>query len=143
MILNIIIDTREQTPWAFPADKAICERGTLSTGDYALKGDDNFSVERKSLQDFVGTVSTDWERFNAEIERMVYYPAAIVIVEGSFTDILNREYDHPEITPGFVFKRIAELAMMNVTVLLCDNPVSSAGMCYKILMERKKQIENS
>lgn len=142
MILNIVIDTREQTPWAFPENKAICERGTLKTGDYALKGDDNFSIERKSMNDFIGTISTGWERFQAEIERMVYYPAAVVIVEGSFTDILNREYDHPDIQPGFVFKRIAELTMMQVSVLLCDNPISAAGMCYKILVERKKQLES-
>ena len=52
---RIIIDTREQTPWSFPPEIPV-EIGTLKTGDYALAGDDAFAIERKSKDDFLGTI---------------------------------------------------------------------------------------
>ena len=79
--LRIIIDTREQRPWRFPPEAAFVRRGTLSAGDYALEEDTAFAIERKSLDDFIGTVSTGWERFQRELERMGGYAARCVIVE--------------------------------------------------------------
>ena len=141
-MLNIIIDTREQTPWSFPAHLATVKRGTINAGDYALEDDNNFAIERKSLNDFIGTISTGWDRFQNEIERMMFYPAMIVLIEGTFTDILTQNYNHPNIKPHFIIKRIAELAMQGVCVLFADNPVSAAGLAYKILVERQAQLEN-
>ena len=141
-MLNIVVDTRENTPWAFPAHLATVRRGKLDAGDYALAGDLNFAIERKSLNDFIGTISTGWERFQNEIERMIFYPAMIVLIEGTFTDILTQNYNHPDMKPHFIIKRIAELAMQGVCVLFADNPVSAAGMAYKILVERQAQLND-
>ena len=142
-MLTICIDTREQNPFSFPAHLATVKRATLKTGDYALEGDEtNFSIERKNLDDFIGTISTGWERFQNEIERMIFYPAMIVIIEGNFADILTQNYNHPDMKPHFIIKRIAELAMQGVCVLFADNPISAAGLCYKILVERQNQKEN-
>ena len=58
----IIIDTREQRPWVFPAYVAV-RVDTLKQGDYALEGDDRYAIERKSLEDFIGTIFSGWERF--------------------------------------------------------------------------------
>lgn len=141
-MITIIIDTRESMPWAFPEHLAKSVRGTLRAGDYALMNDCGFAIERKSASDFAGTISTGWERFQREIERMADYPAKVIIVEASFSDIISHNYDHPSVPPSFVCKRIAELVMQGVCVLFADNPVSAAGLCYKILKERMKQIEN-
>ncbi|MFA7462979.1 MAG: ERCC4 domain-containing protein, partial [Anaerovoracaceae bacterium] len=128
-MIKIIIDTREQTPWHFPPELASVSRGTLRTGDYALAGDPLYAIERKSLDDFVGTISSGWERFTKEIERMDALAARTVIVEASINDIQEHNYNHPRVPPGFILKRIAELSLRNVSVLLCDNPISAAGMC--------------
>ena len=139
-MLRIVIDTREQQPWHFPRHLAAVSRGTLSAGDYALEGDRGFAIERKSLPDFVGTISSGWERFRRELERMPAGAARVVIVEGNATQVLRGEYNHPAVQPTFVFKRLAELVMQNVIVLFADNPPMAAGIAYKILKERARQI---
>lgn len=139
--LHIIIDTREQRPWSFPPYLAYCERGTLTTGDYALYGDgDNFAIERKSLDDFVQTVGREWDRFLREINRMRSWPAQIVIVEANLIDIVNQSYNGA-LPPSFICKRIAQLAMQGVCVLFCGDVECAAGMAYKLLKERARQKE--
>ena len=134
--ISIIIDTREQTPWHFPSFLASVSRGTLRTGDYALAGDEFYAIERKSLDDFAATISSGWERFKRELDRMDLMDAKTIIVEASINDIINHDYNHPKISPAFVLKRIAELSLGSASVLLCDNSVTSAGMCYVILRLR-------
>ena len=140
--IHIIIDTREQQPWSFHG-YARCSRGTLDAGDYALEGDRGFAVERKSLDDFAGSVSTGWRRLKNELGRMraMEYPARVIIVEGCWCDILRHQYSHPQVLPQFVFSRIAEMTMDGVAVLLCGDPVAAAGMCWRLLVERKMQLE--
>ena len=142
LLLQIIIDTREQTPWHFPSHLAVVSRGTLDAGDYALEGDNGFAVERKSLNDFAGTTSTGWERFQDELERMEQdFPARVIVVEGSIMQIVNHEYNHPKVTPQFLFKQIAILTMNGISVLFADNPITAAGLAYTILKERSRQLE--
>lgn len=137
--LHIIVDTREQQPWVFPDELAVVERGTLHAGDYALNGDSLFAIERKSLDDFLGTVSSGWDRFGRELERMAGHAARVVIVEGGIMRIVGGEHNHPCLTAKFIFKRIAQLTLHRVSVLFADNPVSAAGLAYSILRERSNE----
>lgn len=142
--MKIVIDTKEQQAWSFPRYVEVKRQG-LPTADYALEGDLGFAIERKSLNDFVKTVCTkDWGRFSRELLRMMdqSFPARVIIVEALFTDIIYHKYNHPDIRPKFVIKRISELTMMRVSILFCDNPTSAAGLCWKILQVRKGLIED-
>ena len=145
MSLQITIDTREQTPWHFPPESAVTTIGTLKTGDYAITGDDGFAIERKSLDDFVGTISTGWERFERELMRMASWPAQVVIVEGllselTFTtrqgEVIPPAHSHYRITPQFIMKRIAELTMRGVSVLFAENAELAAALAFNVLKER-------
>jgi hypothetical protein len=143
--LSIIIDNREQQPWHF-GEHAKVKRGTLSVGDYALEGDHGFAVERKSLNDFVGTVSSGWRRFRGEIERAreLQFPAFPIVVEARFEDLFPEEdgslrYNHPNVLPTFLFKRIAEVTFLGGAVLFAGDPIRAAGLCWKILATRKAQ----
>lgn len=149
--LHIIVDTREQAPWSFPVEKVVSCRGTLKTGDYALSGDEGFAVERKSLDDFLGTISIGWDRFLREIERMSDYPAKVVIVESDFRNccfcedassgrIIEPRHNHPMLSPGFIVKRIAELSMMGVSVLFASDPGHASALCYQLLKNRRDAI---
>lgn len=65
--VKINIDTREQTPLKFSRPSEITK---LDVGDYSCQN--NFTgcfVERKSLMDFCGTMSSGFERFSAEVVR--------------------------------------------------------------------------
>ncbi len=150
--LRIIIDTREQRPWAFPLDKVTATRRTLKTGDYALVDDDAFAIERKSLDDFLSTISSGWERFLREIGRMegAGFVARVVIIESDFDAICFHEdagtviapqHRHPRLTPPFVAKRCAELLMMGVSVVFAGNAGYAAALAYAVLRERLRSLE--
>lgn len=144
--LRIIIDSREQRPWYFPPEAGVVRVEKLDAGDYALEGD-SFSIERKSLDDFIGTISSGWARFLREINRMVL--PKVVIVEGRYLDIVFYERDgniegprhgHHKISPQFIAKRIAELTHMNVSVLFCENAEIAAAQAWHLLKERNRQV---
>ncbi len=152
--LRITIDTREQTPWEFSPEFAVCEIGTLRTGDYALSGDDGFAIERKSLDDFLGTIATGWERFSRELDRMdaAAFPVKVIIIESDFVNtcfcevgsqIVAPRHNHPNLTPQFIAKRIAQLTMRGCSVIFAATPDLAAGLAYNILKERYEQWQSS
>lgn len=109
-MLKITIDTREQTPFHFDDHIAKVRIGGLKTGDYACTGDRGFAVERKSLDDFLSTISSGWKRFQREIFRAKTEGFALpIIVEGNLDDIV---FHYDEVVSGIA-----------VSALLKDNPV--------------------
>jgi len=154
--LHIVIDSREQSPWAWDPSDAITDIRALVAGDYALAEDCErvrgrealavrFAVERKSLDDFLGTISGGWDRFQRELTRMESFPARVVIVEGDFAqccfeevngELMLPEHNHPNLRPAFVARRIAELTMQGVTVLLAGNAQLAAGLAYRVFRRR-------
>jgi ERCC4-type nuclease len=151
--MQIIIDSREQTPWAWEPHLVQTRVCGLDAGDYALEVDTfpvtgrqtlavSFAIERKSLDDFIGTISSGWDRFREELYRMREFPARIVIVEGSFEECCFGDgataprHSHSRIMPEFIAKRTAELALMGVTVIFAGNAGFAAAMAYRIFRER-------
>jgi hypothetical protein len=152
-LLDITIDTREQTPWHFPEWVAKTRIGTVRTGDYCLTGDAGFAIERKSLDDFCGTISSGWERFCRELDRMEGWPAKVVLVEADFESLLFREvvvdgetvligpdHSHFMVNPGFVMKQIGILTMRGVVVLFGGNAEYAAALAVAIFRQRQLQI---
>ena len=81
-----IIDTREQLP--LNLDPLRTEPGTLPTGDYSLKGlEHHVCIERKSLDDLLGCVGRERERFERELHRMLAYPVRVLLVETTWGEI--------------------------------------------------------
>lgn len=152
--LKIVIDTREQTPWAFPDYLVESRRGTLPTGDYALEGDSGFAIERKSLDDFLGTISSGWERFKREIERMKQseFPAKIIVVESDFEnccfkkingEIQSPRHNHCRLTPQFINSRIAELSLMGVAIIFAGNSAYASALACAIFHRRNMELINN
>ncbi|MCL2105123.1 MAG: ERCC4 domain-containing protein [Kiritimatiellaeota bacterium] len=150
-IINIVIDTREQTPWGFDAAFANVRTGTLRTGDYALDGDACFAIERKTLGDFLGTISSGWARFCKEVYRAkeAQFPAFPIIVEGVFSSVCFQVLDgqvsapahnHPRLSPAFVVKRIAELTLMGCQVIFAERPEYAGAIALKLLQQRAESL---
>lgn len=147
--IEIVIDTREQTPWHFDECFASVSIGTLRIGDYALRGDVGFAVERKSLDDFLGTISSGWKRFTREIDRAKAAGFVLpIVVEARFEDCLFTfdpetdvpippRHNHPRLFPGFILKRIGELQHMGASVFFAENPQYAMSVAYSMLNERR------
>jgi ERCC4-type nuclease len=156
--LHILIDSREQCPWAWSPEDAVTEIVGLAAGDYALEADTEkpkragqmrpvrFSLERKNLEDLLSTISTGWERFQRELTRMESFPARVVIVEGDFKEccfqqrsngeLIPPQHNHPNLGPLFVARRVAELTMMGVSVLFAGDAQLAAGLAFRIFKRR-------
>lgn len=83
---SYFVDTREQKPFEMP--NAVVTK--LDIGDYAAGGRffDNVFCDRKSVSDFIGTMSGGFERFEREVQRSVETDAFLyVIIEGSREDV--------------------------------------------------------
>jgi DNA excision repair protein ERCC-4 len=86
----VIQDSREQDPLRF--NLPTVRRG-LKTGDYSLQGlEDQFTVERKSLPDLIGSLTHDRERFFRELVRMKDFTFRRLLVIGRRQDIVDGNY---------------------------------------------------
>ena len=113
--MKIVIDTREQMPFDFSAFED-CEaiRGTLNSGDYSVYGFvSEIAVERKSVDDLIGCLTHDRERFTAELQRLRGYASALLVVEAPF----------------YTFQHYAELSF---TRLFCRF-TGGRGFCHLFL----------
>lgn len=101
---TIVIDSREQLPYRFEGYETVVEK--LETGDYSVVGFENvFAVERKSLSDFLKSITWERKRFKKEIERGDDLLGFVVVIESSVQDILNWNYKrkvHPNSVMGTV-----------------------------------------
>lgn len=83
----IEVDTREQAVLKLKTDIEIKK---LNFGDYYSKNYFNIYIERKSLNDFIGTFSQGLERFCRELDRAQKEKAYIVIlVENTLNECAN------------------------------------------------------
>lgn len=147
-MIDIVIDTREQTPFHFDPCLVRVSRGTLRTGDYALANDRGFAVERKSLHDFLTTISSGWPRFVREMDRArnTGFPTFPIVVEARLTDIIYSLSDetivppdfggHEKLTPQFVLKQIGDLAQLGGTVVFAGGVAEATMLTYQYLLSR-------
>ena len=74
--VRVVVDTREQEPYAFDPRRVTVVRRALPAGDYSVEGwEGAVAVERKTLEDFVSTVIRGRARFRKELRRLEGYEA--------------------------------------------------------------------
>jgi hypothetical protein len=115
------IHSNERYPWRFP--DAITERGSISSGDYALMDEDKLLavVERKTLDNLLADFGTMPVLHQRLAELAVQNNHALVI-ESSYSDFLNTKKIH-HYTAGFCAKAIAELFAIHpaLRIVFCPN----------------------
>ena len=122
----IVIDDREKQPFEFPGVDT--ETARLETGDYTVKGFENeFAVERKSLDDLARSVGTGRSKFEAEIRRAQQMNNFAVVIESSRRDAQAGNY-YSQIHPNAVILTVDKLPMKHriLEFLLANNPDQAA-----------------
>ena len=114
--VKVYVDTREQLPLKFNIPT---ESKGLKFGDYALSDKSltcNCYIERKSLADFISTISVqNYDRFCREIERAAENEAnLIIVVEESLTNALSFPFlphisKKIRVTPEFIFHQVRDM----------------------------------
>ena len=117
--LTAIIDTREQIPLDLsPLQVA---RAGLATGDYSLKGLEHVvSLERKSLDDLLGCVGQERERFDREVVRLLAYPVRALIVEATWVDLEAGDW-RSKVTSGAALGSVLGWIAAGLPVVMAGN----------------------
>ncbi len=99
----IICDTREQDPLVF-SDAVIVESRALHVGDYSIAGlETDVVIERKSLSDLLGSITSGRERFEKELRQLRGYRFAAILIESNWPTILSGIWDCPSsVSPNVV-----------------------------------------
>ncbi len=83
---TIVIDSREQAPLRFRHFPSVV--APLATADYSLLGcETEVGFERKSLDDLLGSLSRERERFERELLRLRGYRLRRLIIVGTMEQI--------------------------------------------------------
>jgi hypothetical protein len=142
--ISVYVDTREQKPYKLnlPIDVT-----TLKYGDYTLSDSEicgNLHIERKSIVDFIGTLSGGYERFKREIERAKEADANLVVLTEDTLDhclaFKNLPYVSKKIrvTPEFVFHNVRELIQEypHIQFLFTKGKIEAARVAEVLLLSR-------
>jgi ERCC4-type nuclease len=118
----VVVDTREQEPYAFDPERVTIVRRALPAGDYSLEGHETaIAAERKSIDDYVASVVRGRDRFARELRILSGYDVACVVVEATLEDILAHRYRsgaHPNAVLGATLSIIVD---RSVPVFFCGD----------------------
>ena len=137
--MKIIVDTREQSPFAFQHERyagIIIEAGTLDTGDYSLAGlTDRVAVERKSLPDLVACLASGRERFERELQRAAALDAFAVVIEASWAELAAGHY-RSQLKPHSACQSVAAfMARYRIPFVFCGSRAAAEYMAWSFLRQ--------
>lgn len=122
----VLIDTREQTPLEF--SRLVARRATLTTGDYSFAGGESvFVVERKSVSDLVGCVTSERERFEKELARIRGFRFSRLLVIGTREEIERARY-RSNVSPRAVVNSLHSWEARFVPVVFAATPPEAARL---------------
>ena len=133
-LLRIIVDSREQAPLTFTGYPVEMEVGTLEAGDYSVAGfERRVAVERKELQDLVGCLGGDRERFERELARLRGYDFAAVVVEAPADDLRAGRY-RGKLDAGAAWQSVLAFSMRyRMPFIFCADRADAEAVTYDLL----------
>ena len=109
----LIVDTREQDPlFRKPPKGLLIVRDTLRAGDYSCKGfNNNIAIERKSLNDFYGSIGNGRDRFKRELELLKGYQWAGLVIEAEESTVLSANSMYTQMHPNAIRQTIVSIQL--------------------------------
>jgi ERCC4-type nuclease len=139
---EIAIDSREQTPWQFPADVPTV-RKKLDAGDYSIVGlESKVAIERKSLGDLVGTLTKGRERFERELDRLATYERKVIVVEGALGTLVDGLY-RSTVSPNALLGSLGSFfARWDIATIFAGNARCGAALAGAYLRKCAKHLRS-
>jgi DNA excision repair protein ERCC-4 len=141
MTYKILIDSREQKPYAFKGETT--KTVALKTGDYSIEVfdkdcSDEIVIERKALGDFISCICQQRERFIKELERSMAIPHFFIIIEADWKEIEVGNY-YSKINPNSVIESILGWQIKyGCNIILSGNRTRGQRLAKKILIHYLK-----
>lgn len=130
--MRIVIDTREQQPWVFSSGADI-ERATLHGCDYSVAGHETrIGIERKSLDDLIGSLTHGRERFARSLSLLRAYAWRVIIVEAPLSCLLAGWYTS-RATPTSMLGSVCSIMVDGIPVVFADDAGAAAALAERWL----------
>lgn len=131
---TLLVDTRE--PWPHPWQRHLPEiqfqRRGLETGDICLAGNPLVVVERKTVSDFLGSITAGRSRFNDELKRARFLDSLHIIVEGNLTDCLRLRGGMSEAS---FFGTVAAYERRKFSIIFAGSERCAALLAWRLLSQ--------
>jgi len=143
-MLSIIQDTREQSPLTFNHKYIVDVRiEKLDYGDYGAELGDGRRLplyfERKSLNDFWGTLTQGYSRFKQEFARAQAGKARlIIIVEASLTRIRGGNVYSSRAPESILYQIFTMQARYGIETVFCNSPTEVAEYITQVFIAYAK-----
>jgi ERCC4-type nuclease len=133
-----VVDTREQTPLTFRFPTIT---STLPTADYSVAGlEEDFAVERKSLPDLFGSLTSGRDRFRRELQRLLAYPFRRLLVIGSEAEIAQGMSRARGVNPKAVLHSLYAIEARGVPVVFASSPTAAASLVERWAYWRAREV---
>ncbi len=137
--MKILIDSREQLPYKF---ETASETGTLPTGDYSLVGAESLiAIERKSVDDLIGCLTSGRERFERELHRGKALDYFGLVIEASLSDLSNGRY-RSEMKPRAAVQSLLTFSIRyGLPLFFVENRKYGARVTESLLLKYAREVE--
>ncbi|WP_121253792.1 ERCC4 domain-containing protein [Nocardioides ferulae] len=129
--LQIVVDSRERYAFRFGDQQVVLEKGALPAGDYGVLRDGRLlaSVERKSLQDLVSSLTSGKLRY--QLAELATLPRAAVVVEDRYSAVFRLD----RVRPAVVADALAECQVRwpQVPIVFCETRPLAQEWTYRFL----------
>jgi len=137
--LEIVVDSNERYPYRFSDRDVAVVRGRLAAGDYAVMLDGQLvaSVERKSLQDLVSSLTTG--KLKYQLGELAALPRAAVVVEDRYSSVFRLD----RVRPAVVADGLAECQVTwpGVPLVFCETRKLAQEWVYRFLAAAHRAAE--
>lgn len=146
---TIVIDNQEKLPLVFDQSACNVVTGDLWLADYSIIGRETaWAIERKSLADYVGSITAGRDRFFRELDELRGYEFKRIIVEADACDVTLMHYRssvHPNSVWGTTYKIEVDFG---IPVIFCGDHDQSAKWVQGILTrlwsnEQAKEVSSA
>jgi ERCC4 domain len=129
--LEIVVDAHERYAYRFAGQQVRTTSRSLPCGDYGIIFDGNLvaAVERKSLPDLIGSLTTG--RLRYALGELAALRRAAVVVEDRYSQIFKQDH----VRPALVADGIAECQIRwpNVPIVFCETRALAEEWTYRYL----------
>jgi len=139
MAPKIIIDSREQKPYAFENPSEV---GTVPVGDYSICGLENYvAIERKELNDLISCLTTGRERFERELYKGRALDYFSLVVEATLSDLANGHYRSQMEPKSAIQSLLAFSIRYRLPIWFCESRQYGQRVTESLLLKYVREIE--
>jgi ERCC4-type nuclease len=137
--MKIRVDSREQLPYQFETSSEV---GTIPVGDYSIVGIENHvAIERKELNDLIGCLCHDRERFEKELHKGRALDYFALIIEGSLSDVVNGDYRSRMNSKAAIQSLLALSVRYRLPVWFAENRQYAQTITESLLLKYAREQE--